>query len=233
MTARNWYSWLEATAVVGSLGYPSKMPGTSYGIPAKLCKVGGKLRLVPGSVCSTCYALKGRYAMPEDKSSIAKAQARRFESLSDPRWAFAMASALLHAHGMIGKRKPARKIKRGGKGWHRWHDAGDLQSLAHLCQIVVVAQLTPKIRHWLPTREAGIVAQFLKNGGEFPPNLCVRVSATMIDGAPSARFPNTSTVHAKELPRGHACPAPGQGGVCGDCRACWSLDVENTSYHVH
>jgi hypothetical protein len=232
MKAQNWYSWLEATAITGSLGFPSKMPGTSYGIPAKLCKVGGKLRAVEGSVCSTCYALKGRYGMPD--SSIEKAQAKRFASLSDPRWAFAMASALLLAHGQIaGKRgkKVHRKIK--SAGWHRWHDAGDLQSLAHLCQIVVVAQLTPRIRHWLPTREAGIVAQFLKGGGVFPPNLCVRVSATMIDGAPSARFPNTSTVHARESARGHACPAPRQGGVCGSCRACWSLDVANTSYHVH
>jgi hypothetical protein len=225
------YTAAAAAEIVGSLGFPSKMPGTSYGIPAKLCHVGGKLRQVPGSVCSMCYALKGRYGM--QGGSIEIAQAKRFASLSDPRWPSAMAAALLHAHGMIGKRKVHRNIKRGGRGWHRWHDAGDLQSLAHLCAIVVVAQMTPRIRHWLPTREAGIVAQFLKNGGSFPPNLCVRVSATMIDGSPSSRFANTSTVHAHESARGHACPAPSQGGVCGSCRACWDRDVANTSYHVH
>jgi hypothetical protein len=236
MKAQNWYSWLEATAVVGSLGFPSKMPGTSYGIPASKCGVGAKLRAIKGSTCSKCYAFKGKYGT----EGVAAAQERRLASLSDPRWAFAMASALLLAHGKIadkrGKKRVHHKIRAKGMrgaGWHRWHDAGDLQSLAHLCQIVVVAQLTPRIRHWLPTREAGIVAQFLKGGGVFPPNLCVRVSATMIDGAPSARFPNTSTVHARESARGHACPAPTQGGVCGACRACWSLDVANTSYHVH
>jgi hypothetical protein len=238
MKAQNWYSWLEATAVVGSLGFPSKMPGTSYGIPAAHCKVGALLRKLKGTTCADCYAFKGQYPAP----SVVKGQAIRFASLTDPRWAFAMASALLLAHGMIahkgrgkrkGKRRVHRKIKPGGVGWHRWHDAGDLQSMAHLLQIVEVCRLTPRIRHWLPTREASLIAQYEREHGAFPPNLCVRVSATKIDGAPSARFPNTSTVHARESARGHACPAPTQGGVCGSCRACWSLEVANTSYHVH
>ena len=39
----------------GGLGYPSKMPGTSYGISAHACITGGKLASVPGSVCHGCY----------------------------------------------------------------------------------------------------------------------------------------------------------------------------------
>ena len=45
----------------GGLGYPSKMPGTSYGISAHACITGAKLASVPGSVCHGCYALKGNY----------------------------------------------------------------------------------------------------------------------------------------------------------------------------
>ena len=52
---------LEASTIVGGLGKPSKMPGKAYGLPAKECNVGSRLRDVPGSVCETCYALKGRY----------------------------------------------------------------------------------------------------------------------------------------------------------------------------
>jgi len=226
-----WLSPKAAQAIAGSLGFPSKMPGTSYGIPAKECHVGSKLRAIAGTTCHDCYAFKGRYGIAG--SSVEKAHAVRFASLADPRWAHAMASALLHAHGQIGRKRVHRKIKPGGAGWHRWHDSGDVQSLAHLCNIVVVAQMTPKIKHWLPTREAALIARFLKGGGEFPENLVVRVSATMIDGAPSKAFPNTSTVHAREEAQGHSCPAPLQGGVCGSCRACWDPMVGNTSYHIH
>jgi molybdenum-dependent DNA-binding transcriptional regulator ModE len=34
---------LEAKEITGSLSKPSKMPGWSYGLPAKECKTGGKL----------------------------------------------------------------------------------------------------------------------------------------------------------------------------------------------
>jgi len=215
-----------ATAVTGSLGFPSKMPGTAYGISATLCHVGSKLRQIPGTTCSDCYAMKGRYPM----GSIRKAHETRLAGLSHPQWCEAMAYALNHAHGVIdGKVHP--KIKQ--PGYHRWHDAGDLQSLQHLIRIVVVCQMTPAIEHWLPTREAALVAQFIKGGGVFPPNLTVRISATMIDGPPSKAFPQTSTVHHDKPPQGTPCEAYTRGGVCGPCRACWSRDVANVSYPQH
>ena len=57
------YEYIIKTAkeITGSLSKPSKMPGWSYGLPAKECKTGGKLRKVPGSTCYNCYALKGCY----------------------------------------------------------------------------------------------------------------------------------------------------------------------------
>jgi hypothetical protein len=231
-------SMAAAARVCGTLGFPSKMPGTSYGTPAHACRVGSKLRAVPGSTCSLCYAFeRGNYRY----SSVAKSQTTRLESLTHPRWAEAMAYALNRAHGHIDwrGRVVARRIKRRvhprvkSAGWHRWHDSGDLQSLEHLVRIVIVCQLTPGIRHWLPTRETGIVAQFLKGGGSFPANLCVRLSATRIDGEASRILPTTSTVHDKAPARGYSCPAPRQGNTCGACRACWSNEVGNTSYHVH
>jgi hypothetical protein len=117
----------------------------------------------------------------------------------------------------------------------RWHDSGDLQSAAHFGLIVDVCRATPKTAHWLPTKEPRYVKRWTAAGGEIPANLTVRVSGPMIDGPAPAGFANTSTVHkSAAAPAGaHVCPAPSQGGACGDCRACWSRDVATVSYHAH
>ena len=214
----------EAIEVAGPLGYPSKMPGTSYGISAKACITGGKLALIPGSVCHGCYALKANYLYP----SVAQAHETRLQGLDNPAWVGAMVMMLNRAHALgRGRNGPI------ASGWHRWHDSGDLQSVAHLEKICEVAKQTPHIRHWLPTRELGIVKAYEKAGGIVPKNLVIRVSATMVDGAPTAAWSTTSTVHATARHKGRACVAPKQEGKCGDCRACWNPRVKNVSYHLH
>jgi hypothetical protein len=212
----------QATAIAGPLGYPSKMPGTSYGISAHACKVGAKLAKVPGSTCHGCYALKGNYKYP----SIAMSHAKRLAGITDPSWTIAMVTLLNAAH--------VRGTGRNGafsKGWHRWHDSGDLQSVEHLTKICAVAAATPHIRHWLPTREHAMVKSYVAKGGIVPDNLVIRLSATMVDGAPSAQWPTTSGVHNAAAPQGEACRAV--DGKCGECRACWSHDVKHVSYHLH
>jgi hypothetical protein len=211
----------EAKAIAGSLGYPSKMPGTSYGIPARACHMGAKLVKVPGSVCHGCYALKGNYRFTGMQAGLAK----RLAGLTDPRWVDAMVSMLLVAHGRRNK-----KVK--SRGWHRWHDSGDLQSVDHLEKICQVATATPRIRHWLATRELAMVKAYLAKGGMVPDNLTIRVSATMVDGPATTQWPTTSTVHKDKPAAGRVCPAPLQGNECGKCRVCWSKTA-NISYHKH
>jgi hypothetical protein len=198
----------------GGLGYPSKMPGTSYGISAHACITGAKLVSVPGSVCHGCYALRNNY----NYNSVKTAHARRLLSIAGPRWVDAMVLLLQHS----------------GERWHRWHDSGDLQSVEHLAKICAIAAQTPRIRHWLPTRELGIVQAYVAKGGSVPANLTIRVSATMVDGRATSKWPVTSGVHTALPGIGtHICPAPGQGNKCGDCRACWSKGVPHVSYHKH
>lgn len=201
----------------GGLGKPSKMPGTSYGLPAKACHVGAKLAKVEGSVCHGCYALKGNYLYP----SVQTAQERRLASITDPQWVDAMVTLLNHS----------------GTGWHRWHDSGDLQSVDHLLAISDICRATPHIQHWLPTREIMIVkacvARLAAFGRELPSNLCVRVSATMIDGKATKVWDTTSGVHTEPTAAMRVCPAPTQGNKCGDCRACWDKSVSHVSYHKH
>lgn len=198
----------------GGLGYPSKMPGTSYGISAHACITGSKLASVPGSVCHGCYALRNNY----NYSSVKMAHARRLASIAGANWTVAMVTLLLHS----------------GERWHRWHDSGDLQSTEHLTKICAVAALTPKIKHWLPTRELAIVKAYVASGGSVPANLTIRVSATMVDGPATKAWPVTSGVHtAAPDDDTHICPAPQQDNKCGKCRACWSTEVSHVSYHKH
>jgi len=65
----------EAEKITHTLSKPGKMPGPAYSISAKNCITGAKLAKVPGSVCSGCYALKGRYVFKNTKIAHAKRQA--------------------------------------------------------------------------------------------------------------------------------------------------------------
>ena len=215
----------EAKAIAGSIGYPSKMPGTSYGISAKHCLVGAKLAKVAGSTCAGCYAFKGNYILAD----TAKAHAARERNLGSSAWIVAMVKLLDHAHNWVELAVRPILLPR----YHRWHDSGDLQSVEHLAAICAVATATPYLKHWLPTREHAIVKAYRATGCSIPDNLTIRISATMVDGMPTAHWPTTSTVHKRNEPLGRMCPAPTQGNKCDDCRACWSRDVGNVSYHQH
>ena len=171
-----------------------------------------------------------------------KAMKRRLAGLSDPAWVDAMIFLLRQKHatpefridlGLRAVRVGAQRWRMNVSGYHRWHDSGDLQGVWHLDKICEVAAATPRIRHWLATREAKMVRDYVDGGGAIPPNLTIRVSSTMIDRGPPGSWPLTSTVHDRSEPTGHRCPAPTQNHECGSCRACWSRDVPNVSYQKH
>jgi len=195
----------EAWQLVGGLSKPSKMPGWSIGIPAKECKTGSKLRLIPDSVCSECYALKNCYMF----KVVQEAQYRRLEAIQHPDWVLAMST-------LINSKKP---------DVFRWHDSGDVQDLQHLEKIFEVCRLTPNKRHWMPTREAWIKDHM----ASCPDNLVVRFSSPMVDQGPVKSWANTSTVSTKS----RSCPAPDQDNTCGSCRACWDPEVKNIEYGKH
>lgn len=191
------------------------MPCYTYSIPASRCITGRKLRDVAGSVCAICYALKGNYRFGNVQSALE----RRFDSIDKPEWVSAMVTVIL------GREK---------SGFFRWHDSGDLQSVAHFSRIVAVCRQTPGIRHWLPTREYAIVSRFVAGGGVIPPNLTVRLSALMVDGpAPAAIADRLGVQTSGVSASAFSCPASKQANKCGDCRACWSKDIPSVSYKTH
>lgn len=240
MRAQLGLTLTEARRIVGSLGFPSKMPGTSYGLSAHDCLAGRKLVTVPGSICSDCYALRDKFSWPNAQIAFA----RRLAGTKHPLWVDAMVTVLRHVHRGtpirvdLGLRTPGQLKRNGGvrfrfnePGFHRWHDSGDLQSVEHFDAILEVCRRTPQIRHWLPTRELAIVRASRQ---PVPPNLTIRVSATMIDGAAPKGWPVASTVHTVGAPaKAWECPARHQQHQCGACRACWSRDVPLVSYPRH
>ena len=195
----------EALKIVGGLSKPSKMPGWAYGIPAKECKTGSKLRKVKDSVCYNCYALKGCYVF----KVVQDAQYRRLASVKHELWTGAMA--------LLINSKKSKEF--------RWHDSGDVQDEAHLLKIFAVCKLTPDVKHWMPTREAW-VKHFLP---ECPDNLVIRFSMPMIDQPAAGGWDNTSTV----VTAGATCPAAKQNNECKNCRACWDKSVKNVAYGKH
>jgi len=218
------------------LGQTSKMPGRSFGLSAFQCKRGSDLAADPRTACGQCYARTNYYAT---KHEVVKAHRARMRGLRDPRWVEAMVVLV-------------RQYVDPAVPYFRWHDSGDIQSVAHLRRIVMVCQATPDVRHWLPTHEPHMVRRYLAAHGAFPSNLCVRVSADFIDrpatGVPAGLV--TSTIH-----RGHGnrnlgkVTAAGQrsiecksytrskdghsAGECGKCRACWDQRVRNVSFPLH
>ncbi len=225
---------------IGGLSRPSKMPGWSVSLPATRCQTGAQLAKVPGSVCSSCYALKGRYLF----KTVQDALERRWGALPvlfkvEGRWqeseqvseACDWIAAMARAFGSKSR-------------WVRVHDSGDIQSPLHLVGWAVIARLRPDLRLWLPTREVGLVRRFVEGGGEIPPNMVVRLSIPMIGAGPTGiikrlvREPGISysTVDGPEdgedgEPHGD-CLAYQRGGVCGACRLCWS-DKASVNYPLH
>ena len=195
----------EAWDLVGGLSKPSKMPGWAYGLPAKECKTGSKLRQVKDSVCYNCYALKGCYVF----KVVQEAQYRRLASIKHELWTGAMA--------LLINSKKSKEF--------RWHDSGDVQDEDHLMKIFSVAKLTPQVQHWMPTREAW-TKHFLP---ECPDNLVIRFSMPMIDQPAAGGWDNTSTV----VTAGATCPAAKQNNECKNCRACWDKSVKNIAYGKH
>ena len=197
-----------------------KMPGSTFATDAFACNVGSRLANVKGSVCEKCYARRIQKLRPSVNKgwSTNYMKATALIANAPAKWIAAMVFQIEKA------------LLKTSQPYHRWFDSGDLDSVDMLDCIKAVAEKTPEIKHWLPTRELSIVS---KSKRPTPPNLVIRVSAPMVNDKPLS-WPNTSTVHDKTTqPIGHVCPASQQGNACGDCRACWTPSVANVSYPKH
>jgi len=217
----------EAKDITGGLSNPSKMPGYGYNLPAKNCRTGAMLRNVEGSVCSQCYARKGRYVF----TSVQAAMRKRRRAIDDPRWVEAMSVLIDHY---------CKKVP-----YFRFHDSGDLQSIFHLNKIVKIVKKLPNVKFWLPTLEIRLIKYYFFGDvhEDIPDNLNIRLSTAMINKFPSSRLIDeyggdavtTSSVHTDvdKYPKIILCHATVDAHECGDCRKCWDKSFKHVIYVKH
>jgi len=188
----------QAKHITGGLSNPSKMPGYGYNLPASYCRIGSKMSKVEGSVCSECYAKKGRYRF----RNVQDAMERRRQSLIHPRWNEAMKLLISH----YCKDEP----------YFRFHDSGDIQNLLHLDKIVKLCKSLPNIKFWLPTLENKLIVDYFFGDipTKVPGNLNIRMSSPMIDKMHVTELITQSSITSSSVnseigafPKAILCPA--------------------------
>ena len=258
----------DSSMFVGGLSEPDKMPGYGFSIPAVRCLLGAILAKIANSTCGNCYALKGQYVV----GVVKRALERRFQKIkkacTDGQEVYREKYISAFSDLLNAKLANYKKRKAAGKdiGHHsdvfRWHDSGDIQSVSHIELIAEICRRTPSIRHWIPTREYQILKTWLKDGGEIPINLCIRLSAHYIGQDPvNTAYLIGAGCTVSGVHRDHKipedtmsgfpwieCPAfkttkdgkvdsaligTPETGYCGSCRRCWNRRVPAVSYPYH
>ena len=125
----------------------------------------------------------------------------------------------------------------GNKPYFRWFDSGDIYTVSLAKKIAKVIELTPKTRHWLPTRaykDAAIMPILTRI--QLMDNACVRLSSDGINGETiSVPGFNDSTIvpNSDKMAGVFVCRAYTRDGKCGDCRACWGKGIQTIGYVAH
>lgn len=166
--------------------------------------------LVPA--CAGCYATTGNYRF----ANVKKPREFNKEDWKRDAWVNDMAQALENSR------------------FFRWFDSGDMYDLRLAEKIYNVMELTPWVKHWLPTR----MYKFTKYDSVINrmmnlPNVVVRLSSDSVTGEIINGL-TTSTIFSDTLPSGaFECKAYEHGGKCNGCRACYSKDVQVVAYKAH
>ena len=192
-----------AEEVTGGLSWPSKMDCPAWGISATKCKIGHVLGQQEGTVCRSCYALKGTFR----SANVERKMQKSYDGMFDERWTPAM-YALIRLHA---------------KDRFRFFHSGDIQSKSHLLNILRICTELRDVLFWIPTREAAVVKECQD---AIPDNARVRLSGHMIDGPAPKWWKHTSSVVSDH--RNATCPSSVKGGNCGThgCTSCWSRKDE-------
>lgn len=227
------------------LSAPGKLPGPSLGHTAVKGCPWAKFGLSESgnqAICgisrdkTSCYADQGNYIR---FTAARQAYANRLDFLTEAHrspeartlWIDTVTAAFLT------ETDPADP-------YARLMDAGDVISPDHILMIAEVVRRCRWIFFWLPTRAWRAVIQERDNGNpDGPwtcayrtlcalPNIAVHPSALYVneplDDATitylrSLGFADQTQVRTNKASHAeHHCPAPKQGGKCGNCRRCWT-----------
>ena len=196
------------------LSKASKMPCRSWSLQAlDTCPASKDAsgNLVPA--CSGCYATTGNYRF---KNVKAPREHNRQDWKRDS-WVSDMVKEL------------------DNDRYFRWFDSGDIYDIRLAYKILAVAEQTPWVKHWIPTRmhkfsKFESVIRWL----EALPNVVVRLSSDSITGE-TIEGNTTSTIATLDnVPSGAVvCEAYTRQGKCDTCRACWDKETAVVCYIGH
>ena len=194
------------------LSQNSKTQTVAWDIPAGDPEICAGIDLSPGSICLSCYACKGRQAMPVPRN----AQRARFEwwNTTAPAWREKYMAAAIN-----------REV-RLGRSFFRVFGSGDFDSIGSVKSWARVAKLAPAAKLWIPTRTWKLFEPALSCLNRLE-NVTVRASGLRLDHVPDTNLP-VAIVTAT----GGNCPAQ-HGGQCRDCRRCWTSPDWSPVYAKH
>ena len=117
----------------------------------------------------------------------------------------------------------------------RWFDSGDMYSLELAQKIYQVMELTPWVKHWLPTRmEKFPKFRDITQSMRMLPNVAVRFSSDSVTGEFTPAHGSTIIPSLDATPAGvKPCLAYEHEGKCNGCRACWDKDIPVIAYVAH
>ena len=206
------------------LSSPSKMPCNSFNIPAwKYCPAAKIImnlakkakKALDNVICSSCYALKGFYQMPNVAQSLQGRANFITDSIKKDNGDSFVKEMVRQIRAKYYNKKGEKKIlKNCDTDLFRGHDSGDLFSAKYINCWIRICEALPDIRFWFPTREY-IRADQMPHLKKFAAlkNVCLKPSALNVDEvAPEIEGLDAGTSvytsEEKALEDGHyICPA--------------------------
>jgi len=197
--------------------------GESFNLPAlATCPTGARLAKVEGTVCSRCYARKGRFIFANViQSTIAT---------------YAIVEAVLRDDTLRGAYVATWKAYAKGRRMIRLHGSGDVYSTQYWALLKEIAAACGGTLFWLPTKETLVASD-----RAIPDNLIVRYSMAKVN-APSdvASDGELISIVVDAVDYDYSgtfrCPAtfnPTWQGTCNDCRACADRSKRVIVYRRH
>lgn len=163
-------------------------------------------------VCKGCYAKFGHYRF----SLVNRIRRHNRVDWQRPGWVDDMIVAL------------------DNDRYFRWFDSGDIYHPLLAVKILAVCQLTPWVKHWIPTRSYKVksIAPTLVALNNLP-NVVVRYSSDSIIGEYSAIHGSTIVSSAEHNDNEVVTCRSYETGCCSGCRACWNPDNKVIAYVAH
>lgn len=121
-----------AEKITGGLSITDEMPSQNWGTPATRCKVDSLLAQQEGTVCNSCYALKGCYGF----GAVKNKREERYQGAFNPHWT----PAMVHL------------VRWYCDEYFRWIDSGEASEFVEGLQVLLSELRDPRVSNFIHRR---------------------------------------------------------------------------------